>query len=67
MSWLWAGGELLVGVIVLVLWWLVVKVAERRGRDKPLTHMRFAVLPSLLLLWLVGGVVLILRGLGVLG
>jgi hypothetical protein len=67
MSWLWAGGELLAGVIVLVGLWLVVQFLERRGRDKPLTQMRFAVLPSLLLLWLVGGVVLILRGLGALG
>ena len=67
MAWLLAGGELLAGVIALVLLWLVMQFLERRSGGKPLTSVRFAVLPSLFLLWLVGGVVLILRGLGVLG
>ena len=67
MAWLFAGGEVLAGVIVLVLWWLAMKLAERRGKHTQLTSMRFAVLPGILLLWFVGGVILLMRGVGLIG
>jgi hypothetical protein len=65
MQWLWAGGELLVGIGALVLWWLAVKLFSG-GADKRLTNMRFVGLPTILLLWGVGGVILVLRGVGLL-
>jgi hypothetical protein len=62
MQWLLAGGEVLTGLVVLVGWWFALKFFGRH-RDKPLTNMRFVVLPSILLLWGVGGIVLVLQGL----
>jgi hypothetical protein len=65
MQWLLSGGEVLAGIVTLVLLWLALKFA---GRDpnKRLTNMRFAVLPAFFLLWATGGFILIFRGLGVL-
>ena len=65
MQWLWAGGELLAGIITLVLWWLALKLLTGRG-DQRLTNMRFVGLPTIFLLWGVAGVILILRGSGLL-
>jgi len=63
MSWI-AGGELLAGVVAIVLWWLTLRLAS--GRDKPLANTRFIALPSLFLLWIVGAVMLIALGAGLL-
>jgi hypothetical protein len=65
MQWLLSGGEVLAGIVALVLLWLALKVAGGNP-DKPLTNMRFAVLPAIFLLWATGGFILILRGAGVL-
>ena len=64
MSWI-AGSEVLAGVVAIVLWWLALRLASGRD-DKPLTNTRFVVLPSLYLLWIVGGFMLIVRGVGLL-
>jgi hypothetical protein len=44
--------------------WLTLGFVGRRNGDKPLSSMGFAFWPSLFLLWLVGGCILILRGIG---
>jgi hypothetical protein len=59
------GGEVLVGVLAIVLWWLVLRLASGRD-DRPLTNTRFVILPSLFLLWIVGSFMLIMRGVGLL-
>ena len=64
MSWI-AGGELLAGVLAIVLWWLALRLASGR-ENKPLTNTRFIALPSLFLLWIVGAVMLIALGAGLL-
>jgi hypothetical protein len=58
------GGQVVAGLATLVLWWLTLSFAGRRYGDKALTAMGFALWPCLFLLWLVGGWILILRGLG---
>jgi hypothetical protein len=63
MSWL-ASIELLAGVAAIVIWWPALRLVGHR--DKPLTNTRFVVLPSLFLLWIVGGFMLIARGVGLL-
>jgi hypothetical protein len=63
MQWLLAGGELLAGIVALVLWWMALRFISGDG-SKPLSNMQFAVLPCVFLLWFVGGFVLVLQGLG---
>jgi hypothetical protein len=63
MEWFWAGGELLVGIVALVLWWMALKLLSR-GANAKLTNMRFVGFPIIFLLWGVGGVILVLRGVG---
>lgn len=63
MSWLVGGGQLVVGVGVLVLWWIALRVVRGDG-TKPLTAARFVTMPAVFLLWMVGGIVLILHGIG---
>jgi hypothetical protein len=63
MDWI-SGGEVLAGVVAIVLWWLVVRLAGHS--DAQLTNTRFVFLPSLFLIWIVGGFMLIARGLGLL-
>jgi hypothetical protein len=65
MQWLLAGGEILTGIGVLAAWWFALKFFGRH-RDQPLSNFRFVLLPSIMLLWAVGGIVLLLRGLSVL-
>lgn len=64
MSWLIAGGELLVGAVVLVVWWIALQAMNRR--NWPMTNFRLSVLAPLMLMWAVAGVILVLRGLTVL-
>lgn len=64
MNWL-AGGEVVAGVVAIVVWWLALRLVSGRD-DQRLTNTRFVVLPAIFLLWIVGGIVLVLRGLGVL-
>jgi hypothetical protein len=64
MGWI-TSGEVLAGVVAIVLWWLALRLAGGRD-DRPLTNARFVFLPSLYLLWLVGGFMLIARGVGLL-
>jgi hypothetical protein len=64
MEWLMSGGELLAGVVLLVLWWLALKVLGG-NETKRLTNTRFVILPCIFLLWLVGGLILVLQGLRV--
>lgn len=65
MEWLLAGGELLTGIVILVLWWLALKALS--GDEKTtLSSTRFVLLPIIFLLWVVGGLVLVLRGGGLL-
>lgn len=62
MEWLLSGGELLVGVVVLALGWLLLKFFSGDATTK-LSNMRFALLPILFMLWFVGGGILVLLGL----
>jgi hypothetical protein len=64
MGWI-TSGEVLAGVVAIVLWWLALRLAGGRD-DRPLTNARFVFLASLYLLWLVGGFMLIARGVGLL-
>lgn len=63
MSYLLGGGQIVVGIAVLVAWWLALTFLGARQVGKPMTAMGFAVVPSILLLWLTGGVILVIRGL----
>jgi uncharacterized membrane protein len=63
MEWLLAGGELLVGIVALVLWWLALKMISGDENTK-LSSTRFVVFPVVFLLWVVGAVVLVFRGAG---
>jgi len=58
------GGQVVAGLAALVLWWLTLSFIGRRYGDKALSSMGFAFWPCLFLLWLVGGCILILRGMG---
>lgn len=62
MQWLVGGGQLLVGIALLVTWWLALSFLGRN--KKPLTAFRFVGLPSIFLLWFVGGAILVFHGVG---
>jgi hypothetical protein len=64
MSWLMSGGELLAGIVTLIVWWLTVELLKRRNLST--TSFRVAFLPPMFLLWAVAGAVMVLRGLRVL-
>jgi hypothetical protein len=64
MDYFLSGGQAVAGLATLVLLWLTLSFIGRRTGDKPLSSMGFALWPSLFLLWLVGGFILILRGIG---
>ena len=63
MSYLIGGSQILVGIAILVTWWLTLALMGRRNRGKPMTTIGFAIVPSLFLLWLTAGGILIVRGL----
>ena len=62
MSYLLGGGQIIVGLGLLVGWWLVLTLIGRRNQGRPMTSMGFAIIPSLFLLWLMAAGVLIVRG-----
>ena len=64
MSYLLGGGQIVVGLAILAAWWIALTFLGSRWRDKPMTAMRFAVVPSFFLLFGVAGFILILHGLG---
>ena len=64
MDYFLSGGQAVAGLATLVLWWLTLSFIGRRGGHKLLSSMGFALWPSLILLWLVGGCILFLRGIG---
>ena len=64
MSYLIGGGQIVVGIAVLVLWWLALMFLSRRNVGRPMTSFGFAVTPSVLLLWATIGGILIIRGIG---
>ncbi|HEY7085841.1 MAG TPA: hypothetical protein VH519_13620 [Hyphomicrobiaceae bacterium] len=64
MSYMLGGGQVIVGLVVLVAWWLALRLLRRLNEAKPLSSIGFAFWPSLLLIWLVGGCILMLRGIG---
>ena len=64
MDYLLSGGEVVAGLIMLVAWWFALRLLGRLRRDRELSALMFAVVPCVFLLWMVGGVILILRGTG---
>jgi hypothetical protein len=62
MSSLLGSSEVLGGVALIVLWVIALRLFKG---DKPLSAMRFAFWPSLLLLWIVLGILLVAHGVGV--
>ena len=64
MNYLFGSGQVVVGLGLLVAWWLALKFLGSRWRDKPLSATRFAVTPVVFLTWFVGAFLLVLRGLG---
>jgi hypothetical protein len=64
MNYLVGGGQIVVGVGLLFLWWLTLTLLGRRWSDQPMGAVRFAVIPCIFLIWLVLGFIIALRGLG---
>jgi hypothetical protein len=62
MDFLFTSTEVVVGVVLVVSWVIVLRLFKA---DKPLTAIRFAILPSVMLLWIVLGVLLIAHGVGI--
>lgn len=58
------GGQIVVGLALLLAWWLSVLFIGRRNVGKPMGTWGFALWPSLFLLWFIGTCILILRGAG---
>jgi hypothetical protein len=64
MSYLVGGGQIVAGLVALVLLWLVLTFLGRRTAGKVLGATGLVFWPSVVLLWFVGGCVLVLRGMG---
>jgi hypothetical protein len=64
MNYLFGGGQVVVGLGLLLAWWLALVFLGSRWRDKPLSAIRFAVTPVVFVAWFVGAFLVILRGLG---
>ena len=62
MTYLLSSGEIVVEIAILVVWWLTLSLMGRRNKGKPMTAMGFAFVPSIFLIWLTVGCVLIVRG-----
>lgn len=63
MSFLIGGGQIVIGIVILVVWWLTLALMGRRNQGKQMTTLGFAVVPSIFLFWFTAGGVLIVRGL----
>jgi hypothetical protein len=64
MDYLINGGEVVAGLVAIVLWWFALRLLGRLRSDKELSVLMFAFVPCVFLQWMVLGVVLILRGTG---
>jgi hypothetical protein len=67
LDYLLSGGQVVVGLGVLVVWWLTLALMGRLYAERRLSGLMFAFVPCVFLLWLVSGSILVLRGLGFLG
>jgi hypothetical protein len=65
MGYLFGGGQVVVGIGVIMAWWLALKLDRLRLGGRPLSRMGFAVVPTLFLLWFLAGALLIVLGLGI--
>lgn len=59
MGYLYSSGEVITGIVLLVLWWFALRLFRT---DKPLSTLSFAFWPCLFLLWIVGALIMIARG-----
>jgi len=64
MNYLLSGGEIVVGLGVLLAWWFALRLVGRLRGDKELSALMFAFVPCVFLLWMVAGFILLLRGSG---
>lgn len=64
MSYLLGAGQIVVGIGILVAWWLALTFVGVRQKGRTMTAIGFAVVPSLFLLWATAGCILIVRGIG---
>jgi Mn2+/Fe2+ NRAMP family transporter len=62
MSQLLGGSQVLLGLGLIVGWWLMLKLVGRTNHGKPMTAIGFVGTTSIFLLWFVGAAILILRG-----
>jgi hypothetical protein len=67
LDYLLSGGQVVAGLAVLVAWWVTLALVGRLYSDRPLSAVMFAFVPCVFLFWLVGGGILVLRGLGFMG
>jgi hypothetical protein len=64
MNYMFGGGQVVVGLGLFVGWWVALMFLGSRWRDQKLSATRFAVIPTLFLVWFVGAFLLVLHGLG---
>ena len=62
MSYLLGGGQVVMGIALLVGWWLALSFMGARLKGKPMTSVGFAVTPSVFLLWGILAGILIVNG-----
>jgi hypothetical protein len=63
MQWIVGGGQMVVGIVLIVLWWLALRFMQTDG-TKTMSAIGFTAIPTLFLLWFVGAAILILHGVG---
>jgi hypothetical protein len=66
MGYLLSSVEAIVGLGLVAAWWIALTFLGARWGDKPMSALRFAIVPCVFLLWFVSGFILILRGVGAL-
>jgi hypothetical protein len=62
MNWLIGSGQILIGIAVVVAWYLVLRFMS--GRLGRMTNFGFSIIPAVFLLWAVLGAILIVNGIG---
>ena len=62
MAYLFGSGQVIAGVVLIVLWWFALRMFHT---VKPLSTLGFAFWPCLFLLWIVGAIILIFSGTGI--
>jgi hypothetical protein len=63
MSYLLSGGQVIVGMGLLFLWWMAIHFLSRRNHGKQMTNVAFVVWTPLFMLWSTAGFILIFHGL----